>query len=136
MESISSRNIEEYIEYSQNDRIAGTGYQSFLKCLAKTIEKELPVELRDNSNGEIIKVNIKEFVVDYQTEQEGNMDNLTLEFVVVGEENQQTLAFVNTGKFKVKEDAKSGPRSFYRYEVDADNDKGYRFTFNRRITKD
>ncbi len=133
MNKISSNNLEQCLEYSDNDKLFGLGYGALLKCLVKTIQKELPVEVLDNDNGEISKAYISNFTIDYETSQEGKQDQLVIEFREVNSDNERTIEFLEPEKFRVKGDAKSGPRSFYRYYVYGGNNKGYRFTFNRRI---
>lgn len=135
MNTISSQNLDKCMEYSYIDKIAGSEYGSFLRFLVMTMKKELPVELRDNVDDKIFKAQIVDFSINYEEDREGDADNLILSFIIVGEENQQTLSFLNTGKSKASKDSNNGPRTFYRYFLYAENNQGYRFTFNRRVTK-
>ncbi len=135
MNTISSQDLDQCIKYSDIEKISGLGYASFLRCLVSTMEKGMPVELLDSATDEIFKAHILQFSIDYKENEEGEQDNLNLELKLVESEIQKTLSFMNIGKFKVKEDKKSGPRSFYRYYVRGENNKNYRFTFNRRISK-
>lgn len=136
MNTISSQNLEQCIEYSYGNKIAASEYASFLRFLVMTMKKDLPVELFDQSNDQVVKGQIKDFSVQYQSGREGEVDALSLNYITVGEEKLQTLILINTGSEKVSKDASSGPRTFYRFYVYAENnEEGYRFTFNRRVTK-
>jgi hypothetical protein len=123
------------MDYSYIDKISGSEYASFLRFLVMTMKKDLAVELRDNANDKIFKCKIVDFSIHYETDREGESDRLDLNIMVEGEEGHQALNFLNTGKDKVSKDTNNGPRTFYRYYVYGDNHKGYRFTFNRRVTK-
>ncbi len=135
MNTVSSENLEQCLEYSNNNKLYGLGYSSFLRCLVRTIQKELPVEVLDNDNNEIFKGSIINFSIDYEVHKEGKNDSLTIGFKDIESDKEKTIDFLKPGEFKVREDEKSGPRSFYRYYVYGANNKGYRFTFNRRISK-
>ncbi len=135
MNTISSLNFDKCMEYSYVDKISGSEYASVLRFLVMTMKKDLAVELRDNATDKILKVKILDFSIHYETGKEGESDHLELNFMVEGEEEPRVLDFLNTGKEKVSKDTNNGPRTFYRYYVYDDNHKGYRFTFNRRVTK-
>ncbi len=136
MNRITTQNLQKCMEYSYNDKISASEYASLIRFLVMTINKQLPIELLDNTNDKILKVQIINFEIDYKEAQEGEADNLTINYKIEGEENQQTLSLINTGKDKVSKDSKSGSSTFYRYYVYAEsNEEGYRVTFNRRVTK-
>lgn len=134
--TITSENLDECLEYTYVDKITGSEYASFLRFLIMTIRKELPIEILNNDDDSIIKARIMNFTVDYKIDGEGESDNLTLNYVDVDDEKQETLEFINTGKNKASKDSESGSSRFYRFYIYAENnEEGYRVTFNRRVTK-
>jgi len=134
--TISSENLDRCLEYTNVDKISISEYASFIRFLVMTMKKELPVEILNNDNDTIIKGQVSGFSIDYADNKEGETDNLTLNIITADDEEQQTLKLVNTGKNNVSKDAKSGPRTFYRFFIYAENnEEGYRCTFNRRVTK-
>jgi len=136
MNTISSENLDRCVEYSNDNKISTSEYASFLRFLVMTMKKELPIEILNNENDTIIKGNVINFSIDYQVDKEGENDDLTLNLVALGDEDQQTLKIVNTGSKKVSKDAKNGSNTFYRFYIYAEsNEEGYRCTFNRRVTK-
>jgi len=136
MNTISSENLDRCSEYTYVDKISTSEYASFLRFLIMTMKKELPMEILNNDNETIIKGQVTNFSIDYQEDREGENDDLILNLITVGDEEQQTLKFVNTGSKKVSKDAKNGSNTFYRFYIYAEsNEEGYRCTFNRRVTK-
>lgn len=134
--TISSEELDKCLEYSDITKISITDYGTFIRALVYTMRKELPVEVLDNSNNSILKINIQGFTLNYVVGEEGVSDSLTLNYVLVGEEKQQSMSFKIIGKNNVIKDIKSSTRTFYRYYINPDKSTGYRFTFNRRISKD
>ena len=134
--TIKSSDIDECIAYSDLSKISGTDYGTLIRALVYTMKKVLPVEILENGSNEIYKIEIKEFSVNYVVGDEGASDSLTLSYNKLGEELLHTMQFKTIGRNNVVKDIKSGSRTFYRYYIDGNKSTGYRFTFNRRISKD
>ena len=135
MNTISSNNPDKCIAYSTMGKLIDTAYGSFINSLVKTAEKNMPVEILNNKDESIVKAQLVDFSINYMPGSEAGADDLTINYIVVGEEAQQTLTFSNLEKASVKDFMKNGPKTFYRFFIDDDNDQSYRFTFNRRINK-
>lgn len=134
--TISSEELDKCLEYCDITKISTTDYGTFIRALVYTIKKELPVEVLENNDNSISKINLKEFTLNYVLGEEGIADSLTIDYCIVGEEKQQSMSFKVIGKNNVIKDIKSGTRTFYRYYINPEKSTGYRFTFNRRISKD
>jgi|GEM_PF-3052824 len=134
--TIKSSDLDECIAYSDVSKISGTDYGTLVRALVYTMKKALPVEVLENGSNELYKIEIKEFSLNYIVGDEGSADSLTLSYSKQGEDLQQTMQFKTIGRNNVVKDIKSGTRTFYRYYIDGNKSTGYRFTFNRRISKD
>lgn len=134
--TITSENQDQSLEYTYLEKITRSEYASFLRFLLMTIRKDLPIEILNNDDDSIIKARLINFTVDYKIDGEGEADNLSLNFVNLDSEKQETLKLINTGKNKASKDSESGSSRFYRFYIYAENnEEGYRVTFNRRVTK-
>ena len=135
MNTITSESLDKCLEYCDIKPLASTNYGTFITALVYTMRKELPVEIIDNETSSMIKAQLKFFSITYTEGQEGSFDRLNIQYIVVGEEELKTLDFEKIGKVDVIQDKTSGPRTFYRYYINQHKNSGYRFTFNRRISK-
>jgi len=136
MNTISSEDLDRCLEYSYDDKISISEYASFIRFLVMTMKKELPIELLNNENDTMVKGHVMNFSIDYKADKEGENDDVILNIITGDDKEQQTLKLINTGKNNVSKDSKSGPRTFYRFYIYAENnEEGYRCTFNRRVTK-
>ncbi len=134
--TISSENLDRCLEYTYDDKISASEYASFIRFLVMTMKKELPIEILNNDNDTIIKGQITSFSIDYNMDEEGENDDLTLNLATTSDKESETIRFINTGRMKVSKDSKNGSRTFYRFYIYAENnEEGYRCTFNRRVTK-
>lgn len=135
MNIISSKDQEKCMKYTHLDKISVSEYASFLRFMAMTIKKELPVEILNNANDEIVKGQVMDFIIDYYEGREGENDNLTINLLKNSDE-LVNLRLLNIEQTAVSKDLTSGPRTFYRFYIYPEsNEDGYRVTFNRRITK-
>ncbi|QUH25893.1 hypothetical protein [Serpentinicella alkaliphila] len=134
MKKMSSEELEKCLKYADITNITATDYGTFIRAMVYTIQKNLPIEIVDNSNN-IIKAQIKSFSLTYIEGDEGRNDILDVEYYKSDEEILHTLEFDKIGTGNVVKDRKSGTRTFYRYYINMDNKQSFRFTFNRRISK-
>ncbi len=134
--TIRSVDLEECLAYSDSAKIYATDYGTFIGALVYTMRKSMAVEVLANDSNEIFKIEIREFSLSYVVGEEGSADSLTISYNRVGEENVHTFNFRVIGCSSVIKDKKSGSRTYYRYYIDGNRSTGFRFTFNRRISKD
>ena len=133
--SITSASPDKCLEYCETKKLSSTNYGTFIRALVYTMKSEYPVEIINNENKSMIKAQLTFFSIEYTEGKEGNFDRLHIEYRTVGEDELRTLEFERIGKPDVLQDRKSGARTFYRYDINPDKTAGYRFTFNRRISK-
>lgn len=135
MNLISSKDIDKCLKYSYLDAISVSEYASFLRFLIKTVKKELPVEILNKANNVIVKGKVADFTIEYYDGREGKNDNLIIN-ILKNDEELETFSLSDIERESVSKDSDSGPRTFYRFFIYPEsNEDGYRFTFNRRITK-
>lgn len=134
MKKISSEELEKCLKYADITKITATDYGTFIRAIVYTIQKNLPIEIIDNSNN-IIKAQIKSFSLTYNEGDEGRNDVLDIAYYKSNEEILHMLEFDKIGTGNVVKDRKSGTRTFYRYYINMDSKYSFRFTFNRRISK-
>ncbi|MBB6215381.1 hypothetical protein HNQ80_001470 [Anaerosolibacter carboniphilus] len=135
MNTITSEALDACLKYCEITKLSATNYGTFIRALVYTMNTELPVEIVDNETGRIMKAQLKFFSITYTEGQEGVLDNLNIQYIVVGEEALKTLKFEKIGTVNVIQDKKSNARTFYRYYINLNKSVSYRFTFNRRISK-
>lgn len=136
MNMITKEELDKCLEYCDITKISTTDYGTFIRALVYTVEKDLPVEIIDNTTKNTIKAKLEFFSIEYKDGQEGSWDSININYTEVGGEALKYLRFDRIGKGNVVKDKKSGTRTFYRYYINSGKDTGYRFTFNRRISKD
>ena len=135
MKTVSSKNLDDCIKYTYLDNLSKTEYGSFLRYLVMTMKKDMPIEFMNLKDKSVVKAQIKEFTIDYNEGIEGEKDILNFFYIPVDAKEKQKLEFVSTGKSRIIKDAKSSSKNFYRFFLYGDDEKGYRITMNRRITK-
>ncbi|AKL96181.1 hypothetical protein CACET_c27360 [Clostridium aceticum] len=135
MNMITSESLDRCLEYCDIKQLASTNYGTFIRALVYTMKTELPVEVIDNENNIMVKAQPKFFSIAYREGQEGISDSLNIQYVVVGEDELKTLKFEKIGRLDVIQDKKNSTRTFYRYYIKQNKNASYRFTFNRRISK-
>ncbi|KAB3530501.1 hypothetical protein [Alkaliphilus serpentinus] len=133
MNTISSEAFNQCLKYCESKELDSTNYGTFIRSLVYTMITEQPVEIIDNDANATIKARIKFFSIDYTEGQEGVSDVLNIEYTIEGEEEKKLLKFEKIGRVDVVQDKKSSSKSFFRYYINKNG--GYRFTFNRRISK-
>ncbi|SCY75428.1 hypothetical protein [Alkaliphilus peptidifermentans] len=136
MRIITSEELDNLLAYCDSTKISTTDYGTFLRALVYTMNKELPIEIIDNATNTIIKAHLKFFSIKCMEGIKGGFDGLKLQYILTGEDDLKTLLFDKIGKNNVMKDRKSGTRTFYRYYINENESSGYRFTFNRRISKE
>ena len=135
MNTLTSSNPDKCLAYSSMVKLAGSGYGLFIKSLVMTTKKNMAVEILNNSDDSIIKAEIVDYSINYIPGSEGGADDLTINYIIVGEDAKQTLNFTDLSRAHVKDFIKNSPKTFFRYFIEDENNQSYRFTFNRRINK-
>lgn len=134
MKTLTSESLDTCLQYADYPKLTATDYGTYIRALVYTIQKELPVEIINNSQ-DIIKAKINYFTISFNEGEEGIKDSLAINYEVEDNKNLYTLRFDSIGIRNISKDKKSGSRSFYRYYINNSNEDNYRFTFNRRISK-
>lgn len=135
MNTITSESLDGCLEYCDIKQLDSTNYGTFIRALVYTMKTELPVEIIDTERNIMVKAQPKFFSITYTEGQEGISDRLNIQYIVVGEKEVKTLEFEKIGRLDVIHDKKNSARTFYRYYIKPNKNSGYRFTFNRRISK-
>lgn len=135
MNTITSELLDKCLEYCDITGLSSKNYGNFIKALVHTMKSELPVEIVDKETNSIMKVQLKFFSITYKEGREGVLDTLNIQYIEVGQEELKTLKFEKIGKIDIIQDKKNSSRTFYRYYINPSQNNGYRFTFNRRISK-